>query len=140
MNVIKKSQNNKKFIVKVMNIVFVLLILLLVDLIWISFFMRSRYKTFVRKLQGSEIKVNYIAAGFTYILMALSVVYLLQPLIKNKGTREAYLLGGMMGLTVYGIYAGTLKAVLPSFSNVTMGMDIIWGIFLYSLATFLIRN
>lgn len=122
-----------------MNILFVLLILLLVDLIWISFFMKDRYKTFVRKVQGTEMKVNYYAASFAYILMALSVVYLLKPLVQNKGTREAYLLGGMMGLTVYGIYAGTLKAILPSFSNITMGMDIIWGIFLYSLATFLVR-
>ena len=122
-----------------MDTIVVLLILLVVDLIWISFFMKNRYKTFVRKVQGTEMKVNYIAAGFAYVLMGISVVYLLKPLVMNKGAKEAYLLGGMMGLVVYGIYAGTLKAILPSFSNVTMCMDIIWGIFLYSFATFLVR-
>ena len=49
------------------------LILLILDFIWISMYMGSKYETLITNIQGSSIKFNLIYAIFAYLLMIIGL-------------------------------------------------------------------
>ena len=97
------------------------LILLLMDVPFISTVMARKYAGIGLRLQSP------LYAFIAYLAMTLAW-YVIQGDVKK---------GALVGLVVFGTYAFTLLAVLPQYT-LSIGLtEVIWGTFLYTMATFL---
>lgn len=105
-------------------------ILLVLDTIFL--YLNSRlFSQQITEVQRSPLKLNYIGAIFTYLLLIFAVNYFV--LIPGKGILDAFLLG----VVIYGVYEGTSWAVLKNWKPLTVVMDTLWGGALLAATTFL---
>jgi uncharacterized membrane protein len=84
-------------------------------------------------VQRSPLKVNYVGAALTYVLMIFGVNYFI--LFPKKSVLDAFLLGGVIN----GVYEGTSYAVLKNWRPATVMVDTLWGGVLMAATTFLTR-
>ena len=98
------------------------LIILLLDIPFIMFFVAPQYKSI-----DLGLKINIVCAILAYIVMGLSWF-----LIYKDPLRAAF-----VGFVIYGVYAFTLAAILPSYRITTALTEIVWGTILFCLATIL---
>jgi uncharacterized membrane protein len=104
---------NKKFLIPA-------LILLLIDITWLSTVMSRGYHPMIKTIQGSTMKMNYYYGAAAY----LCVLILLYIIIKNNlSLIEAFLIG----LAGWGLYDFTAGAVLKDWSLSLSILDILWG-------------
>ena len=85
----------------------------------------------VKKIQGSDLKINMFGAVMSYIL----AVFVLYNFIihEKKSPNDAFLLG----LAVYGIFDFTNMAIFKNYHFLTAIIDMIWGGILFYLVTFI---
>ena len=98
------------------------LIILLLDIPFITFFVAPQYKSI-----DLGLKINFVCAILAYMVMGLSWL-----LIDKNPVRAA-----LTGFVIYGVYAFTLAAILPSYRITTALTEITWGTILFCLATIL---
>lgn len=102
--------------------------LLVLDFLWIYFFMNPRYQILVWQIQKQKIKFNYYSAIGAYLLM---VYLLVNVVIKYKlPLWETFLLG----FAVYGIYDLTCGAIFKEWDFKLAIIDMLWGGFVFTLA------
>ncbi len=95
------------------------IMLLLIDIPFISTVMKSRYETLGMRL-GSP-----LYAILAYLCMTLAWFFI-QGDVKK---------GALMGFILFGMYAFTLAAILPGYTKAIGLTEIVWGTLLYTLAT-----
>ncbi len=127
-----------------LNLLIVILILVF-DFIWLIV-NRNMYNTLVSDIQGSEIKLNFTGGIIAYTCIIISFFMFAFPLVryeyeKNNKKQSLILLslkyGGILGLVIYGIFNGTNIAIFTNY-NYTIGLkDTLWGIFNYSIITYI---
>ena len=110
------------------------LTMLILDFIWLTMFMSKRYKVMIRDIQGEELKVNMIYAALVYLLMIIGQQVYVKPLIKSK--KDVLIYGGLFGLIVFGIYDLTAGAVIKKWDLKLAIIDILWGVFLFTVSSF----
>lgn len=109
-----------------------LILLLLLDMVYISSIGYSIFNRQIKSIQGYEINLDKIAAMLTYVLLAIALYYFI---IKDKRpVHEAFLLG----ICIYGVYELTSKSLLDKWNWNTVFIDTLWGGILFSLATFIL--
>jgi len=87
----------------------------------------------IRLIQGSPIKMNYLAAIICYIFLIFGINYfIIKP---NRSIQDAFLLG----LVIYGVFETTNMALFSKWSWLTVLIDTLWGGILFALTTFIIR-
>ena len=96
------------------------IIVLLIDVPFITFFVAPQYKSI-----DLGLKINIV-----YALMAYTVMGLSWFLIDKDPAKAAF-----VGFVVYGVYAFTLAAILPSYQITTALTEVTWGTILFCLAT-----
>ena len=109
------------------------LTMLILDFIWLTMFMSKRYKVMIRDIQGEELKVNMIYAALVYLLMIIGQQVYVKPLIKSK--KDVLIYGGLFGLIVFGIYDLTAGAVIKKWDLKLAIIDILWGVFLFTVSS-----
>lgn len=123
-----------------MNIIIVSLFLLIIDNIWI-FVMNSFYNKHIRNIQNSDLHIKYLGAIIAYLLMILSIVFVVKPLLRkstdNKITKSIKC-GAIVGFIIYGIYNFTNYAIFTNYSLSLVIIDTLWGTFLYFLISLLL--
>jgi uncharacterized membrane protein len=102
-------------------------LILLLDIPWL-YINQSWAGTMIRSIQGSPMKIRYVPALITYVLLA----YLLHI---PRTVGEAFLLG----VATYGVYDATNYATLTKYSPTFAVADTLWGGVLLSAAWW-IRN
>ena len=109
-------------------------ILLILDILWLKLFMGPRYTIMVKKIQNSEMKVNFISALISYTLM----VYLLNNVVikYNLSNLETFL----FGIGLYGVYDFTAGAVFKNWDFKLAIIDILWGGFVYFISVYLAKK
>ena len=107
------------------------IILLILDGLWLNFFMGSRYKLMIKKIQTSPMKINYYGAGVAYILM----LYLLVDVVIR--TDMSVFRAFMLGFAVYGVYDMTALAVFKDWEWKLAIIDMFWGGFLYAFVKYI---
>jgi uncharacterized membrane protein len=112
------------------NIIFGIIILLL-DLPFISQVMAPKYTKLFSSL---NLKLNTKAV---YALLAYIVMIFSFYLIKNNDNQRMLINGAFVGFAIYGTYAFTLAAILPNYTLNYALTEFLWGILLYTTATFL---
>ena len=100
-------------------------IVLLFDIPFITYVMKPMYQKI-----GLANNTKIIFALCAYILMILSWL-----LIKGDLFNAA-----LAGLVIYGVYAFTLGAILPTYTLSMALTEIIWGTMLYTFATYIINK
>lgn len=114
--------------------VFVLIIFMVVDLIWLGFIGRSLYQKYIGHLLKKD--VNWTAALIFYGLFVLGLTFFaVFPALEASSLTDALLLGGFFGLLMYATYDLTNLATLEGWSVPITIIDMIWGTFLGALVS-----
>jgi uncharacterized membrane protein len=96
--------------------------LLLLDAVFITGYMRGLYKE-AFGINGASL----LYAALAYAAMASS-----WSLIRGDLKKAA-----LVGFVIYGTYAFTLKAIFPRYTSQMMVSEVIWGMTLFTLATWI---
>jgi uncharacterized membrane protein len=124
--------------------ILVALLLTFLDFIWISSNFKIYNKT-VKDIQGFDPKINITYAIIAYSFMIISLFYLaipftMQNIDKNDKSIDlaykAIRYGGLVGLSIYGIYNFTCMSFFAKYPLSTAIIDTMWGTFLYSFVVF----
>ena len=105
---------------------FILLLILLLDFVYISFF-RNDFVNLFKNVQKSPLKINKFGFVITYMLLTFTVYYF--GFVKQFTGKDMFILGVCM----YGVYEFTN---LTTFKNWEMKMtllDTLWGGILFCL-------
>jgi len=105
---------------------FILLLILLFDFVYISFF-RNDFVNLFKNVQKSPLKINKFGFVITYMLLTFTVYYF--GFVKHFTSKDMFILG----VCVYGVYEFTN---LTTFKNWEMKMtllDTLWGGILFYL-------
>jgi uncharacterized membrane protein len=86
----------------------------------------------IKKIQGSDIKINIIATGITYIILIFGLNYFI--IQRNRSVKDAALLG----FVIYGVYEFTNMSLFKDWSILTAIIDTTWGTVLFGLTTAII--
>nr|QPI16680.1 MAG: hypothetical protein NIOZUU159_00174 [Virus NIOZ-UU159] len=122
----------------------VAILLSFMDFIWISLNFKMYNKT-VKDIQGFEPKINVKYAIIAYAFMILSLFYIAIPFTMNYINKynnytdilyKSVMYGGVVGLSIYGIYNFTCLSFFDKYPLSTAIIDTIWGTFLYSFVVF----
>ena len=83
----------------------------------------------IKNIQGSDIEINIIATGITYIILIFGLNYFI--IRRNRSVQDAALLG----FIIYGVYEFTNMALFKNWSIFTVIIDTTWGTVLFGLTT-----
>ena len=112
------------------------LIVLIIDILWLSAFLGGYFGKMVLKIQGEEMKLNYNIAGLAYIFIILSFYYFIVMKDNGKMELDAFLLG----LFIYGIFEFTSGAIFKKWEILPLFVDTIWGGILYLVTYFIYKR
>lgn len=87
----------------------------------------------IQTIQGSPLRLDYLSAAIVYLLLCLQIYYFI--FLQNQSIATAFLLG----LTTYGIFEFTNKAIFKRWTYSMVGIDTLWGGILYALTTYFVR-
>jgi len=83
----------------------------------------------IKAIQGTDIKINIIATGITYVFLIFGINYFI--IQKNRSVKDAALLG----LVIYAVYEFTNLSLFKNWSYLTAFIDTLWGAVLFGLTT-----
>lgn len=116
--------------------------LLVLDLLWLSFFMARRYQEMIASIQcGAAMEVRVAPAVVAYFLMCVGLVLIVLPRMekgRDAGERlwNALRHGGVFGVVLYGVYDATAAAVFKDWSFPLALADVAWGGAVYTAAAY----
>lgn len=112
---------------------FAILALFPLDMIWLGWLARPFYQKQMRHWMAE--KTDWPTAIVFYFLFLSGLVYfVVLPSIQSTGT-QVLLRGAFFGLITYGTYELTNRAVLADWPYALVIVDILWGIVLCSLVS-----
>ena len=115
------------------NLLILAIVMLLLDSIYLNLISKL-FNEQIRKIQGSDIKINYNGVIIAYIFLILGLYYfIIKP---NRSIKDAFFLG----LVIYGVYEGTNYALLNNWSECIVIIDTLWGGILFALTTYIVKN
>lgn len=109
------------------------ILLVTIDSIYLHF-IKDYFANQIKVIQGSSVKINYLAAIICYIFLIFGLNYFI--IKRNHSVQDAFLLG----LVIYGVYETTSKALFNNWSWVTVLIDTIWGGILFALTTYIVLS
>jgi uncharacterized membrane protein len=132
------------------NIIIGLLFIFL-DYLWISLNI-DMYNKNTSKIQGKLSTIKWkqiISIILVYILLIISIIHIAIPFTLNNISKEdnvieklykSVIYGGSIGLSIYGAYNLTSIIIYEKYSIEIAIVDTLWGLFLYSIVTFIYLN
>lgn len=121
--------------------VIIILYILFADIVWLTI-QKPRYNNLVKNVQGYDISVRIGPAIFTYILVIISIIFIVIPLAESKKKNKnllttSLIYGGGTGLCVYGIFNFTNLSIFKEYGIQMATVDTLWGVFLYTTSCYL---
>ena len=118
------------------SFIFVSIIFLIIDVIWLSITVKSLYRPALGDLLNDK-PVMWAAALFYIIYTVSLAIIILQPAIANDSIFQAFWTGIIFGVVTYGTYNLTNMATIKDWSPTIVFVDMFWGGFLtgFSSAT-----
>jgi len=122
-----------------------LIVFILLDYLWYGVIYKAKYNEIITKIQAVDLEYRYSSSLIVYLIMSLSIIIWVIPKIKeipDKSDKEilkaSIKYGGLMGITIYGVYNFSNYAVFRHWSLETGLVDTLWGGFLTSIVTYII--
>lgn len=103
----------------------IFVLLLVLDTIWIQFFLLKPFSGMIQSVQGSPLEVQPFRLILAYIVLYLLVLFTID---KVKTPKEAFILG----MLVYGVYDSTNYATLKNWDLKVAIKDSLWGGILFA--------
>jgi uncharacterized membrane protein len=125
------SSRNLSYYVKVFFCT--LIIMAAIDFLWLGLVAAKLYSS-----QLGTMAFRWPAAAVVYILLPLGLVLFILPRLGSGLRAKSILWGALFGLVVYGVYDLTNLSLLPQWSLKVTIIDILWGMFLYAIVSFII--
>lgn len=117
----------------IVRFILVSVIVLVIDLLWLSLFLGKYFGDMVNNIQGEKMVVNKFIAFLSYLFIISSIYYFI--IMKDNG--KMYLDAFLLGIFIYGIFEFTSGAIFKKWNKLALLIDTLWGGFLY-LITYLI--
>mgnify|MGYP003955217155 CR=1 FL=1 len=115
---------------------FASLIFLIIDIIWLSFSVKTFYRPNIGHLLID--KPIIWAAVLFYVIYVLGVAILvIEPSIKSDSLLKAFYTGFIFGFVAYGTYNLTNMATIKGWSSSVVFVDMLWGGFLTAFSAYL---
>lgn len=115
-----------------LSILFTAIIFVCIDSLYLRL-MSSYMSTQVKSVQGSPLKMNFLAAIICYLFLVFGLYYfIIKP---KKSVHDAFLLG----IVIYSVFELTNMAIFSNWSIFTVLLDTLWGGVLFGTTTYLIR-
>lgn len=108
---------------------------LVVDLLWITFYVIGYYESQVGNLLRAE-PVMGAAVLFYLGYIAGVLVLASEPAVAARSGRMAVVRGAVLGAVAYGTYTVTNYAMIEGWTMGLLVSDVIWGAFLTGLTAF----
>ena len=126
--------------IELKNRVLSTLTLLILDGLWINFFMKDKYNKMIKNIQNSDIQVNKVFAVASYTLMVVGLNLFVLPRldVNNINIKDCLLYGFTFGIVLYGVYDFTIAAVLKKWDIDLAYIDVLWGGFVYFAASYVL--
>ena len=105
---------------------FASIIFLLIDVIWLSFSVKSFYRPNIGHLLLDK-PVMWAAAMFYIVYVIGLAVVIIEPSLPSKNTAKFLLQAFMFGLVAYGTYNLTNMATVKGWSPSVVFVDMLWG-------------
>ena len=105
------------------------IIVLVIDIAWLSLFLGKKFGDMVLKIQNEEMVINKGIALLAYIFIIFSIYYFI--IMKDNG--NMYLDAFLLGLSIYGIFEFTSGAIFKKWETLPLIVDTLWGGILYLL-------
>ena len=106
-------------------------LLVVLDSVYLNL-VKQYYNSQIKSVQGSDLKINLVAAILCYVFLVFGLNYFI--IREKKSVLDAFLLG----LTIYAVYELTSMALLKKWSWLTVIMDTTWGGILFALTTYFV--
>lgn len=106
-------------------------LLVVLDSVYLNL-VKQYYNYQIKSVQGSDLKINLVAAILCYVFLVFGLNYFI--IREKKSVLDAFLLG----LTIYAVYELTSMALLKKWSWLTVIMDTTWGGILFALTTYFV--
>jgi uncharacterized membrane protein len=115
-----------------------IILLLVLDLLWISFYMGKKYQNQIENIQGKSIRIKPTFVILSYFLMVLGLILFVLPNIsKGNELKDSLKYGLVFGIIVYGVYNFTNAAVIDKWDSKVIIADILWGGLLYFIVSYI---
>ena len=108
------------------------IIFILMDSIYLTL-IKNYFATQVKIIQGSPMKINFIATLICYVILIFGINYfIIQP---SRSVKDAFLLG----LVIYGVFETTNMALFTKWAWLTVLIDTLWGGILFAVTTSIVK-
>ena len=115
---------------------------LVLDFVWLGLIIKNfneRMLADIGRFKDGRFDILYLPALGTYVLMALAitvfVVPRLSPVDASGSFLQAVLMGGLMGLIIFGIFDLTNLAILKNYPLLFAVVDLCWGTVVFTLVS-----
>ena len=109
-----------------LSIIFTFLFFLIIDVIWLSFSVKSFYRPNLGNLILDK-PIMWAAILFYLVYVIGLSILVLQPAIDQNSIFKAFFTGIIFGLAAYGTYNLTNMATIKDWSTKVVFVDMIWG-------------
>lgn len=106
---------------------------LLVDIAWISLFLRDVYEAQLGPMMRPTVSVGAAATFYVGYIGAILFIAV-RPALAEKRIATALLHGGVLGAVAYGTYTLTNHAIFAQWTVLLVVSDIAWGTFLTAIS------
>lgn len=114
------------------------IILLVIDIIFLSTILGPLFSKMVSDIQGSPMKLNIISAVLSYTALTIGIYrFGLKNIDPSNILLSTLLGGGLFGLLTYGIFDFTNLAMFENYQLSNALIDTTWGGFLCFIVTLL---
>ena len=114
---------------------FAAIIFLVIDIIWLSFAVKSFYRPNIGDLL-LEKPIMWAAALFYIIYVLGLAIVIIEPSLKTDEFYKFLLKAFLFGFVAYGTYNLTNMATLKGWSPIVVMVDMFWGGFLTAISAY----
>jgi len=115
------------------------LLLLILDILWISLFMKKKYNSQIYTIQNKPLKTKSLLFPIiAYILMLVGLNLFVIPNISDDNILlDSLKYGFVFGLVLYGVYDFTNLSIFEDWNLSLSIIDVLWGGFVFFISGFL---
>lgn len=103
-----------------------------IDFVYLNF-MKTYFGKQIQAIQGTPIKMNYLAVLICYIFLIAGLNYfIIKP---RRSVSDAFL----FGIVIYGVFETTNWALFSKWSPISVFIDTLWGGILFASTTSIVN-
>lgn len=116
-----------------MNFIYLALIYLVFDIIWINLMTPILYRKVFENIQKSEMIPNLVYTVCCYCVLLVCLYFICIPLSTTYQTKYKWIAYALVGFALYSVFNLTNAAVLSEYPLKMIIIDTVWGTTVFSI-------